>query len=91
MGDQLLFSTHSSPAVLQQRAEFWREIMASPPLIFVETNYWYGERQSFDMIEAWPEFAAYLGSSYNLVTEWNAPTPLGWEPIGYRIYRRKPE
>jgi hypothetical protein len=87
MGDQGLFSTHPSPVVDRARAEFWQQIIAAPPEIFVETNYWYGERQSFDMIDAWPDFSKLIRDNYTLVSEWLTPSP-GPDPerLGYRIY-----
>jgi hypothetical protein len=89
MGDQVLFSVHPSPVVQSLRDEFMHEIVAAPPLVFVETDYWFGQRQSFDKIGAWPEFADYIRTNYSLVSEWPSPMPVAdSEPLGYRIYRR---
>jgi hypothetical protein len=92
MGDQGIFSTRSSPVVERARADFLQEITAAPPMVFVVTNYWYGERQSFDMIDVWPEFAKFIQNNYTLVTEWLPPSPIpGAERLGYRIYHRNQE
>ena len=90
MGDQLLFSPNTNSAVDKYREEFMNEVQSNPPLIFVETNYRFGDRQTFDKIDAWPNFATYLRNNYALVRE--GPDTLrtqGPEPLGYRIYLKR--
>lgn len=92
MGDQVLFSTQANPVVQGLRDEVWQKIIASPPTFFIETNYWFGERQSMDKITAWPQFATFIHNNYEMVAEWPSPMPATEsQPLGYRIYRRKLE
>jgi hypothetical protein len=88
VGDQVMFSRRPSTVVDSLRKEFWQGIEASPPKFFVETDYWYGEPQDFDKINAWPQFAEFLKRNYSLVSEWPVPMPTQEPyPLGYRIYR----
>jgi hypothetical protein len=89
MGDQLLFSPHPNSMVREIRLDFLRQFLSSPPMIFVETNYRFGDPQTFDKVNMWPEFADFLRHNYTLVTEksWGLPSQKE-EPLGYRIYLR---
>jgi hypothetical protein len=89
MGDQLLFSSHPNSAVSDFRDNFFREITSAPPTVFVETSYRFGDRQTFNKVDAWPEFAEFLRNNYTLTTEqtWGKPSPEA-DPMGYRIYLR---
>jgi hypothetical protein len=88
VGDQQFFSPHPNTTRDRLREEFWQDIKAAPPKFFVETDYWYGEPQRFDKINAWPQFAEFLLKNYSLVSEWPTPMPTKDPfPLGYRIYR----
>lgn len=90
MGDQLLFQTTVSPTVLQYRSSFFRDITASPPQVFIETNYWYGGPQRFDKTATWPEFDRWLHTHYTLYQQRTFPQhPSDIDPIGYQIYLRR--
>jgi hypothetical protein len=87
IGDQLLFSSHPNSTVSDIRSEFFREITSAPPMIFVETNYRFGDRQTFNKVNAWPEFANFLQQNYTIAYERPLQTS-GAETLGYRIYLR---
>jgi hypothetical protein len=89
MGDQLLFSSHPNSIIRESRRDFLRQFLSSPPMIFVVTNYRFGDPQTFNKVNMWPEFADVLRHNYTLVTErtWGLPSQKE-EPLGYRIYLR---
>ena len=87
MGDQLLFQSTVSPTVTQYRNSFLAAILAAPPQVFIETNYWYGGPQRFDKTATWPAFDTWFHAHYTLYEQRTFPMhPSDIDPIGYRIY-----
>jgi hypothetical protein len=82
MGDQLLFSSHTDSTVIDLRNIFFREITSAPPMVFVETDYRFGDPQTFNKVNEWPEFAAFLRQNYTLTSQRDS--------LGYRIYLHNP-
>ncbi len=91
MGDQLLFQPVVTPAVSRARALFQQQLSANPPTVFVETNYWYGGPQQFTKTATWPAFDFWLHAHYTAIRTRTFPQRPGEpNPIGYRIYLRRP-
>lgn len=87
MGDQLLFSAHSNRIISETRRDFLNQILSAPPMVFVVTNYRFGDTQTFDKLNEWPEFPYFLRHNYTLVTERTFGYPSQKEePLGYCIY-----
>ncbi len=86
-GDLLLFSPQPSPAVTFYREWFSHQQQQHPADVVVLGNEWYFQPLvSFNKIDTWPQYAAFLRSGYVPVVErtfgtLNAPA--------YRIYLRK--
>ena len=66
-GDMLYFLPSERPVVLRYREMFWRELQARPPAVFVISNQWYAERNTFAKVDAWPLFAGFLRANYVMV------------------------
>ncbi len=95
-GDLLLFSTTENAASRYYRDMFWREQARLPADVFVITNQWFGDTNTFTKLDTWPAFAQYLAANYTLVIarefprEGLGPTTAspGGDPPSYRIYLR---
>ena len=94
-GDLLFFRKPPSPAVLFYRDLFWKRARQNPPAVLVITTEWFGEADSFDKIDTWPEFAEHLRTDYVQVADRQWPEPgksdgQGFAPPrAYRIYVKK--
>ncbi len=84
-GDNLLFAPDGSlPVVRENRAEFWGGLVGRPPDVFVISDEKFLDPASFDKLDRWPEFSAYLADRYDL---WSAHSFN--IDVAYRIYVRK--
>ncbi|HEY3988794.1 MAG TPA: hypothetical protein VGM02_05810 [Acidobacteriaceae bacterium] len=94
IGDALFFATEKSPVVDYYRNQYWKELTSNPPAVIVLTNEWFSHPSSFDKINQWPSFAAYLRDNYRLVVARNFSRQTGrayrTQEIdrAYRIYLR---
>ncbi len=67
-GDTLYFSPTDGAVVEAARRQYWAETQQAPPEVVVVGNEWFqGSHRSFDKLNAWPSFAAYLKQNYALV------------------------
>jgi len=85
-GDLLLFAPVKGADVDYYRAWFTAHQLAHPANVIVLGNEWYQGATSFDKVDIWPEYAAYLRSNYVPVVERHTGPP--HEPA-YRIYLRR--
>lgn len=97
-GDLLYFLPSDAPVVLHYRNLFWQSLQTRPPNIIVLSNEWYSEKDTFNKINAWPEFARYLDNHYTVAIQRTfgpdgPPLPISppdpRQP-SYRIYVRRP-
>jgi hypothetical protein len=86
MGDLLYFSSEPSPVVDYYRKHFQDQLDANPPSVIVLSKEWYNTDSSFDKVNEWPQFAAYLADHYTLAASRYFPME---EDRAYRIYVRK--
>jgi hypothetical protein len=86
MGDLLYFSQEPSPVVDYYRKHFQDQLNANPPSVIVLSKEWYNTDSSFDKVNQWPQFAAYLDENYDLAVSRYFPME---EDRAYRIYVRK--
>ncbi len=96
-GDLLLFTSKQSAAAIFYQQKFWKLQSKHPAAILVVTNQSFGKPNSFDRLEQWPEFVAYLEKNYTLVTTRSFPNEdkfrgqppaVGTSAPAYRIYVR---
>lgn len=86
-GDLLLFSPTDSPAVEYYRNWFLDRDRKHPANVVVVGNEWFQHGTvSFDKVDAWPLYAAYLRSTYVQVVERHFGDD---SAPAYRIYLRK--
>ena len=86
-GDLLLFSPRSNAAVSYYRQWFLSRELQHPPDVVVLGNEWYFQwTATFNKIDTWPEYAAYLHANYVPVIERTFGT---FDAPAYRIYLRK--
>jgi hypothetical protein len=86
-GDLLLFSPTDSPAVEYYRSWFLDRDRKHPANVVVLGNEWFQHGTvSFDKVDAWPLYAAYLRSTYVQVVERHFGDD---SAPAYRIYLRK--
>jgi len=83
IGDILFFAPQKSPIIDQFRESFFSMILSKPPAVFVVSNEWFDRPSTFDKIDNWPRFAAYLNTNYRLSIERHFT---GNADTGYRIY-----
>ncbi len=96
-GDLLLFSPTPGLARDYYRQKFTVLEAQHPSDVFVVTNQWFGDRNTFTKVDTWPEFSEALRRSYKLVKEREFPlegyppgaSPGREEPPAYRIYVRR--
>ena len=97
-GDLLYFQPSHQPVVLHYRELFAQELAKNPPDMFVISNEWYGQQNSFAKIDAWPQFATWLRANYVAVKArafqggGNAPADPAVRPVddaAYVIYVRR--
>ncbi len=96
-GDLLFFSGTGTPASEFYRDKFWTLARKDPATVLVLSNEWFGEPNSFEKIDAWPQFAGYLHENYTMVVSRTFPlelhsrgeqTPDPMAAPAYRIYIR---
>jgi len=89
-GDLLLFTNLQGPAIDYYKNKYWDLERRDPCEVIVMSNEWFQQRNNFDKVELWPEFAAFLHQNFTLVRERFAvgqgDDPKN--PDGYRIYIR---
>jgi hypothetical protein len=84
-GDNLLFATNPSLAVVQRdRQQFWDGLVPHPPDVFVLSDEQFLDPASFDKLNRWPQFAQYLTDHYDLISAHSFNID-----VAYRIYARK--
>ena len=89
-GDLLLFTNLQGPAIDYYKNKYWDLERRDPCEVIVMSNEWFQQRNSFDKVELWPEFAVYLRKNFTQVLE-RLATGQGDDPHnpdGYRIYVR---
>ena len=64
---------------------FWDDMHSNPPQVIVLSNQWLGHPNSFDKLNAWPQFRDYLNSAYTLDVSRNTGSLYGYV-LAYRIY-----
>ncbi|MDQ1452275.1 MAG: hypothetical protein QOK38_2141, partial [Acidobacteriaceae bacterium] len=67
IGDLLFFAPDKSPVVDHYRVDFLNSLIKNPPSVIVLTNEWFNRLPTFDKLNQWPQFAAYLAENYKLV------------------------
>ena len=95
-GDLLLFQQHDSLASRFYRDLFRQRAAQHPATVLVLGNEWFGQPNSFDKINTWPEFARSLTTNYTEVLTRSfpaeaLPSPVRgapYQPPAYRIYVR---
>ncbi len=95
-GDLLLFSPTQGFAVDYYREKFTVLETHHPSAVFVVTNQWFGDENTFSKMDAWPAFRADLDRNYTLAVARSFPqeglpagsSPGDKEPPAYRIYLR---
>jgi hypothetical protein len=85
IGDLILFSPGTSPAIGESRERFWKTMSKNPPSVIVLSNEWFYGPRTFNKINVWPWFAAYLKDNYHPVVD-RTFTRQG--EMAYRIYVR---
>jgi hypothetical protein len=69
-GDLLFFPVHQPPSPTSYyRDRFWAGVRQYPPQVIVLTNQNLVDGNSFDKVQRWPEFAAWLAANYTPVVE----------------------
>ena len=97
-GDMLLFTARGSVASNYYRGLFWTLARQQPADVLVISNGNFGVENSFNKLDRWPEFQAYLRNTYVQAAErcfpyerysyhYREPLPPG---DCYRIYLRQP-
>jgi hypothetical protein len=88
-GDMMLFAKRRDFAADYYRQWFWDHDRENPANVVVLVNEWYqnNEIPSFDKVNAWPQYAAYLQKDYVRVVERHFGDAVG--SPAYRIYLRK--
>jgi hypothetical protein len=96
-GDLLLFVPVQIPVIAYFREKLIHQMLDKPPAVFVLANDRWGDPDSFNKLDAWPEFKQYLEKNYTLTTQREfigdaepPVSPLGSDPknIAYRLYIR---
>ena len=95
-GDLLLFFPESGSGSRYYREKFWKAASHDPADVLVVTNEWFQRPNSFDKLNAWPEFKQYLDARYALrITRsfpeesLSFPQRYAGDAAAYRIYVRK--
>jgi hypothetical protein len=86
IGDILFFVEQTSPVVDHLRENAWNAITGNPPEVIVVSNEWFGRPSTFDKVQEWPRFAAYLRENYRLTVERSFTEGI---QSGYQIFVRK--
>jgi hypothetical protein len=98
-GDLLFFFPQSGRAAEYYRNMFWDTQKRDPATVFVVTNEWLQQPNTFDKMNTWPAFVSYLDANYTLVVSREFPAegrtvprrpwrPGDDRPPAYRIYIR---
>jgi len=88
-GDMLLFAPTADFATAYYRNWFLEQDREHSANVVVVHDEWFqGQRPSFNKLDAWPQYAAYLRSMYVLVAERDFGDAAAGAPA-YRIYLRK--
>jgi hypothetical protein len=85
IGDLILLSPGTSPAIGESRETFWKTMSKKPPSVIVLSNEWFNRPRTFNKINAWPWFAAYLKDNYHPIVDRTFPRQ---GEMAYRIYVR---
>lgn len=83
--DFYLFPPQTNASTQPLQAQFLREMSARPPRVIVlSAHIWPGDYHGYQEVANWPAFSTWLGSHYQLDTEFP-----GTGRDGYRIYTLK--
>lgn len=85
LGDLVFFAPDDGNIVPYYRQIFWDDIHKNPPQVIVLSSERFGEKYSFDKLNAWPEFRDYLNSAYTLDVSRSFGSFDG-NVLAYRIY-----
>jgi hypothetical protein len=85
-GDLAFFAPGHNPVAEYYKSQFWDELHKNPPSVIVLSNEWFNGAASFDKLNEWPQFAAYLAENYTLAVSRHFDREYGH---AYRIYIRK--
>ena len=93
-GDLMFFSGPDTRAARYYREMFWRLAQRDPAEVLVVSNEWFGQEPSFDKLQRWPQFVAYLDANYTQVLTRRFPSEDSHTPApptnphieAYRIY-----
>lgn len=85
IGDLVLFATTPSPVVNDYRDQFLGQLQTNPPNAIIVSDEWYGQESSFDKLNTWPAFAAYLRDHYHVLVTRHFKQD---QSSAYRLYVR---
>jgi hypothetical protein len=90
-GDLLLFAKDDGPAAEYYRNKYWHLEKQDPASVIVMSNEWFQQKNSFNKVAMWPQFAGFLAQNYTLAVQremvGQGDDPKN--PDAYRIYVRK--
>jgi hypothetical protein len=66
LGDYMFFAPRGEASSVYYRDMMWNNLQERKPKIIVVTNAWFGESNSFDNLNQWPELANELSTAYKL-------------------------
>jgi len=66
MGDTSLFNFNRDASVPYYSQLFWDQMHRNPPKVIVLSSERFGQKYSFDKLNAWPQFRDYLNSAYRV-------------------------
>jgi hypothetical protein len=65
-GDYMFFQPPGNPPMTWARGIMAADLAQQPPQVIVVTNMWLSQGYSFNKLQQWPEFAAFLDRNYHL-------------------------
>ena len=92
--DCYLFTDKPGSVQTEYRTRFWQALQKNPPRVFVVTNQLcINPPGTFQKLERWPQFDAYLRDHYTIDMQRKPPDEVRWwihptPPTSYRIYVR---
>jgi hypothetical protein len=85
IGDLMLLSPGTSPAIGEIRETFSNTMSKNPPSVIVLSNERFDRPRTFNKIDVWPWFATYLNDNYHPIVDRTFPRQ---GEMAYRIYVR---
>jgi len=66
VGDYMFFAPRGEQSSVYYRNMMWNDLQERKPKVIVVTNAWFGEENSFDKLDQWPQLADELAKAYKL-------------------------